>query len=262
MLSLRQKSLANLQTREAIKNLLKRNKATYADLAKALKVSVPTIKQMMSKGQFTLDRLEAIANWFSLSLNEFFEIALKSESVSHTFTAFQEEILAQNPLAMLVLFQISAGFQFEDIKKTLDLNQKDWQLTLFALDRAELIELQTSGQIRIKVRGPYFWNPNGKLEKAIYVDYLKMLISQISSQPSAETLQTTFELYLTKKLYRQLKNEMSQLVHRYFHLSRLEAAHTPIEKLSPYNAIFFLKNFDGWGPILRKKAGLKKSILK
>lgn len=247
-------SIATVRIRSTIKTLLKRHGSSYRELALALDLSESSIKQLMTKGNFTTDRLEKIAEYFGLYMSEFFEMAFQEDQTSYMLTSKQEEMLAANPTAMHVLFLLS-GFPAQEAKKRADIDEKSWKKALFALAKENFIELGEGDTVRLKIRGPYMWNLGGILANAVVPDYLNFLKENLmlpSLLPGA--LQSTFELYMTEELFEQFKADLRKLVYRYFHLARLDVAAKSPRRIKPYNAIFSLRQLDAWGPVLKRRA--------
>lgn len=212
------------------------------------------MKQMMTKGNFSIDRIQKIADFFGLQLTEFFELTFSDHRPGHRLTVSQENVLAASPFAMLALFLLGAGFNFEEVRQRLSVEEKAWNKILFTLDRAGFIEISAKAQSRLKIRGPYLWTPNGKLEGAVYKDYLNLVKSQVTAQPAPEVFQSTLEFYVSKKSLDEFKAELSNLIYKYLNIARIDTSILKSKDLAPVTAIFFLKQFDGWGPTLMKRA--------
>ena len=62
---------------ETLKKVLKARGMTYAELARALKLSTPTVKRLFSERSFTLERLEEILRVLE---TDFYEVARMSRN--------------------------------------------------------------------------------------------------------------------------------------------------------------------------------------
>ena len=244
---------STIKIRNAIKALLKKHGQSYKDLSEALGLSEGAVKQLMTKGSFTTDRIEKVAHWFGLSVLEFIEIALKAESKPHMLSHGQEEILLSYPISIWLLFLLGTGFSLESAKERMNLDAIKFQRAIHRLDQAKLIELLPQNRIRLKSRGPYRFNKTGAIEKTLRKDYLALITGQIQFNPPSDSFQKTFELYFSADLLEKLRQDLKALLGKYAHLTRIEAELDSKDKKFPVTGIFFLTPFDGWGTLLNMK---------
>lgn len=244
---------SEINIRTTIKDLLKKHGHTYNDLARALDLSEGAVKQLMTKGTFTTSRLEIVASWFGLSLLEFMEIALKAESKPHKLSLAQEELLLSEPVSIWMLFLLGSGFSLETTRTRMNIEKTKFQKALHVLDRCGLIELLPNDRIRLNSRAPYRFDKMGAIEKRLRKEYLELVTHQIGINPPSDTLQRTFEMYVSTKLFDQFKKDILQLLQRYAHLARIETETDWKDRTIPITGLFFIKPFDGWGTLLRTK---------
>ncbi|MFN9068837.1 MAG: helix-turn-helix domain-containing protein, partial [Bdellovibrionales bacterium] len=140
--------------REVIKKLLKKNGLNYRDLATELKLTEAAVKKLMKEGDFKIQRLEIIANWFGYTLFELIEMAKRSAITPFTFSNEQEIELSKNPKALYVLLLLAAGFSLEQIKINADMKESEIRRNVFLLDRIQLIKLMPNDKLKMNCRGP------------------------------------------------------------------------------------------------------------
>lgn len=244
------RSLNEVRIRELIKVLLKKHGHSYKELAQALNLSEGAIKQLMTKGSFTIERLQAVAHWFGLSLLEFMQMSLDAHSKPHRLSVEQEEILLGFPLSIWLLFLLGSGFSLAAAKNRMKIQEKSFYKALYTLEKAGFVEVMSGDRIRMKSRAPYRFNKEGSIEKRLRKKYLELVSQQIQLNPPKETLQRTFEMYISNDLYKKLQLDVEELLKKYAHLARIETEMDHKEKVFPLTGLFLLKPFDGWGTLL------------
>src|SRR5664279_1769246 len=85
-----------------IKKQLKSQGLTYRDLAKARKISEPSIKRMFASGRLTIDRLVQISNVLGFTLAELSKEALAAQPALRTLTEKQEREVVSDPRLLMV----------------------------------------------------------------------------------------------------------------------------------------------------------------
>ncbi len=238
--------------RQTIKALLKKHGLNYRDLATELSVTEGTVKQLMTKGSFTVERIEQIASVFTLSFAELMSIAVETKLSPTKISIEQEEILLSFPLSIRLLFLLGTGFSISVAQEKFGGTEKNFQKAIHILDRAQLIELLPMGRVRLKARAPYRFNKTGAIERQLRRDYLRIVADQFLETPNSSALQRTFEMYVSQKMLKQIQGDIESLIEKYAHRARLEAElHSP-EDIFPITAAFMVKPFDGWGKLLSR----------
>src|SRR5579864_8616015 len=107
-----------LQLVSALKAALKTQGKTYAEVARALKLSEASVKRCFSQGSFTLERLEQICEVAGLEISDLMELAVESKPPFTSLTPEQEEALLHDPKLLLITFLVLSHWQFDDIVKS------------------------------------------------------------------------------------------------------------------------------------------------
>lgn len=242
-----------LKIRGLIKNLLKKHGHSYKELAQALDLSEGAVKQLMTKGSFTIERLQIVAHWFGLSLYEFMQMALSAQSKPHRLSLEQEEILLGFPISIWLLFLLGSGFSVKAAKHRMAIEDKKFYKALFTLEKAELVEVLEGDRIRLKSRAPYRFNKEGEVERRLRKKYIDLVKQQVQFNPPIDTVQRTFEMYVSNDLYKKIQLDVTELLNKYAHLARIETEMDHKDKVFPLTGLFMLKPFDGWGMVLSKE---------
>jgi len=137
-------------------------------------------------------------------------------------------------------------------KKKSGLASRQFNSVLYDLDKAGLIELNINNKIRILGKAPYSVIKGGVLEKKYFSKFLKNIKKLIQDKEEKEALQIPFELYLSPKLFDQMKVDTSLLYKKYRELSRIDQQVTDYKEIQAISGLFFLRNYDSWWETLKK----------
>ncbi len=244
-------NVINAQIRTVTKMLLKKRGSGYAELGEALDLTVPAIKRLMTKGDFTISRVEKIAGWFGLTLFEFMSIAKDSVVRPYQFSEAQENILAKKSSALYLLLLLGAGLPLHEAQERAQVSEKQLQSDLFTLDKLGAIELGLENKVRIIARGPYKWIPGGPLQKKFFKNYLKQITNLVEVKPSENTLQLPFELYVSDRLVKQMQDDLRSVFEKYRSLSRIDHEISLSSELQPVTGLILIKPFDTWKAVLQ-----------
>lgn len=142
-----------------IKARLRSQGISYAGLAKALGVSEPTIKRDLARGNFTLERLDAICSFLEVSISELLQV---SEPIPLTeFSEAQERALVADPKLILVTYLSVNDWKFEEIVDTYNLDSSELVSLLLRLDQLGIIEYRPPARIRKLTARNFAWRRDG-----------------------------------------------------------------------------------------------------
>ncbi|MCC2678253.1 MAG: family transcriptional regulator [Pseudobdellovibrio sp.] len=158
---------------------------TQKQMAKELKVSIPTVKRWWAGKGLTLPVLQQVSHLLGLQLSELFHEAESRGSGRYTYTLEQERVLIQNPQALALFDLLVSGKSVAAIKRKYPL--KDSVLTglLLKLDKAGLIELGAENKVKLVKAGEPQWIPGGPLS----LKYRRQMIENfLADHPKSETV--------------------------------------------------------------------------
>lgn len=160
-----------------LKKALKRKNMTYADVAKALKLSEANIKRQFASERFTLERLEDICNLIQLELTDLVAIYQAERTQIQSLTESQEEELVNNIQLLFIAVAVRNRLTIEEIIHYYALDESTCIRCLAKLDRLKLIDLLPGNHIKLRVADNFHWIPNGPIErffeKNIQVPFLR-----------------------------------------------------------------------------------------
>jgi transcriptional regulator with XRE-family HTH domain len=253
------KNLQIERVKAALKEIMRTRGYRYEDAAKALHVSLPTIRRWMSRGDLTLSQISDFANWLDLDFFELLDIAKRSAGRSVEFTDAQEEFFAANPKAILTFRMIAKGATIRDIEKKLGATSAQIQRQIILLERHDLISVLDKSRIKVKTTGPFKWKRSGPLEQAYLGKIVRVTADHVfqkacSGAPEQienfETLFRPFEFRLQPNARKQLFKELNELVDKYSSVSKIDLAGEGNQSAREVTGILLGDEFSVWGRVL------------
>lgn len=151
---------------EALKKSLRARGLTYADLARRIGLSEPSVKRMFSRGSFTLARIEQILRVLELELVEVARMARRDAPGPAELTLEQEAVLAKDERLLSVFWLILNDWRFAEIAEEFAISRTELTLAFARLARARLIEWGPGERARLKVPRDFQWRPGGPVKRA------------------------------------------------------------------------------------------------
>lgn len=175
-----------IQVVAELKRTLKERGLTYADVAKALDLSVASVKRLFSTGEFTLARVDQICELVGLELSELLELMQERARPANKLTLAQEEEIVADPKLFLVTWLVVNGARYEDIVKDYRLTERELLRYLIRLDRLKIIELKPLNKVRVLVSRHFAWHAGGPVQKYIHQRLLKEFLAAHFVEPQDE----------------------------------------------------------------------------
>jgi transcriptional regulator with XRE-family HTH domain len=149
----------------AVKIQLKSQGLTYRDLARALKISEPSIKRMFSSGRLTIDRLVQISNFLGFTLAELSKEAQAAQPALRTLTEKQEREVVSDPKLLMVAVCALNHWTMQEIVELYRLTDAECIKYLLQLDTLRIIDLLPGNRIRLNVSRDFDWLPFGPIRQ-------------------------------------------------------------------------------------------------
>ena len=166
----------NIQAMKIIKNKAKSLGLTQNELAKRLKVSLPTIKRWYGGGTITLESLHYLVAEVGLTLTEVFSSIENAASENFLYTEEQELFFSSHPDYLAYFDNILRGLSPIQIQKKFKITDKKTILYLSKLDKLKLIEWLPKNKINLLVKGEPIWKSDGSLAIKLRTDIFKSFI--------------------------------------------------------------------------------------
>lgn len=139
---------------------------TYADLARGLRVSTPTVKRIFSQRSFTLERLEEVLRLLEIDFYELARLSHGRRGGTAELSLEQESALAKDARLFSVFWLLCNEWHFDEIVAEFRVGAA--QITAFfaRLERLRLIDWRPGNRARLRVPKHYVWRAGGPLRKA------------------------------------------------------------------------------------------------
>jgi len=151
---------------EALKKCVRARGMTYAQLARAVGLSEPSVKRMFSRGTFTLARLDEILAVLELDLYEVARMSRGVDQDPNEMSLEQEAALAKDERLLSVFWLISNGWRFEDILGEFSISKPGLTLAIGRLSRLKLVDWGPGEKLRLRVPKDFRWRAGGPVKKA------------------------------------------------------------------------------------------------
>lgn len=148
-----------------VKRKMKILNLTQDQLAKELKVSLPTIKRWLAGKGVTLVILRRLSEVLGCPLSELILSAEDQGLESYTYTLEQEKILAQEPKLLAFLDLLISGKSVQAIRSRYGLSPDIVTKMLLKLDKIGLIEVHPKERVKLLLHGEPQWIKGGPLSK-------------------------------------------------------------------------------------------------
>jgi len=148
-----------------LKKQLKSQGLTYRDVARALRLSEPSVKRLFASGRFTVDRLVQVSNLLGFTLAELSKEALAGQARMSTLSAKQEHKLVSDPRLLLVTVCALNHWTLDEIVAVYQLSAPECIKYLLQLDQLRIIDLLPGNRIRLCVARDFDWLPSGPIRQ-------------------------------------------------------------------------------------------------
>lgn len=151
---------------QALKQELKRQGKTYANLAQALSLSEASVKRLFSAaGNISLARLDDICRFLGMSFSDLLTSLDNPDDRLRQLSREQEQELVANPKLLLVAVCALNRWGFQEILDTYTFTPEECVRLLAKLDRLGLIELLPKNRIKLLIHSSFAWLPHGPIQR-------------------------------------------------------------------------------------------------
>ncbi|MCH8285664.1 helix-turn-helix transcriptional regulator [candidate division KSB1 bacterium] len=150
---------------EILKQSLKTNRLTYADIASRLDMSEANVKRMFAKRRFSLERLEEVCQLMQMEMSDLFVLYEASRQRIDHLTEKQEQELVGDEKLLLVAVSVRNQLSFGDIVEHYEISTTECIQCLAKLDRLKIIDLLPNNRIKLRIDEHFSWLPGGPIER-------------------------------------------------------------------------------------------------
>jgi DNA-binding Xre family transcriptional regulator len=152
---------------EGLKAHLKARRMTYADVARALKISEATVKRIFATRTCSLERLNELCELVQVDLAELARGMPRENRLLNRLSQTQEEELMSDPALMLVAVSALNQMRVDEIVETYKLDQAQCVALLLRLERIGILELHEGNRIRLRISRTFSWIPHGPIMRYV-----------------------------------------------------------------------------------------------
>jgi DNA-binding Xre family transcriptional regulator len=150
---------------DTLKSVLKANKRTYADVARAWGLSEASVKRVFAERNLSLARLEQACHLVDLEISDLVELmnqrAQRITQLSHE----QEAEIAGDRVLLLVTVCALNRWTFAEMLRYFKITEVQAIRCLARLDRLKLIDLLPGNRIKLLVATNFHWRDNGPIQQ-------------------------------------------------------------------------------------------------
>jgi hypothetical protein len=208
---------------EALKRVMRSSGRNYAQAAKVLKLSQASVKRLLSRSELSLERLEVLCDWLDISVAD---LVQQSASATPLVTEIdpdqEEELLSDLPLLFLAFLTLN-GWTEDEILETFSFRKPELTQRLWQLERLGLIELMSSGRIKVRAARNFTWRKDGPIQKFFAEKVLPEFLATRFEAPG-ERMQfvggmlSRVSVHRVQELMDALARELDALVKQDLHL--------------------------------------------
>jgi DNA-binding Xre family transcriptional regulator len=146
-----------------VKAKLRSQGLSYRELAKIIGVSEPTIKRDLSKGNFSLARLDKICATLGCEVTDLLQPDTDSKLTE--LSEAQELALVSNPKLLLVTYLVVNEWKLSDITETFNITENELINIGLKMDRLRIADFRPPTQIRKLTARNFSWRKDGPVHK-------------------------------------------------------------------------------------------------
>lgn len=224
-----------------LKQALRAQKLTYADVARRLRLSVASVKRIFSRGDVSLSRLEAICDLAGLELSELVERMAASEPLISELTPDQERELIGNPRLLLLCYLLVNHWEVSEITKYFEVDTAEAKKLLRRLRDLNLIEILPFDRIKVLTARNFNWRPDGPVQRY----FLEQVQRDFFNARFDQATEARYLLagLLSETSCRHLVRGIRRLAAEIDELSKHDA-NLPRDEREPYGAVIALRHWE------------------
>jgi transcriptional regulator with XRE-family HTH domain len=230
---------------EALKMHLKARGMTYADVARALGVSEPTIKRIFAAKNCTLERLDSLCELLQVDLAELARGMPRQSRLVNRLTQAQEQELMSDPALLLVAVSALQQMRVEDMVQTYRLSNAQCLELLLRLERIGILELHENNRIRLRISRTFSWIPDGPIMR-----YVRSQMADFFDHTfgGAGELMRLISVRVSAEAQVALLGQIEQVAREYNEQHNADAR-LPLEQRQPVSVLLAVRS---WEPVLFK----------
>ncbi len=225
-----------------LKKQLKSQGMTYRDVARALKLSEPSVKRLFASGRFTVERLVQVSNLLGFTLAELSKEALTGQMRLSTLTEKQEREVVSDPRLLVIAVCVLNHWALDEIVEHYKVSAPECIKYLLQLDRLRIIDLLPGNRIRLNVARDFDWLPSGPIRQYFRSNGLNDFLK--SDFAGTDEAMTFVHGMFTDQALAQIMDELRRLRQKFAELHE-ESLSAPLSKRRGVGLLLAMR---GWEP--------------
>jgi transcriptional regulator with XRE-family HTH domain len=226
---------------EAVRAQLRARGMTYRDLAQRLGLSEPTIKRDLSRGNFSLSRLDRICEVLDIGVDELLRGDASGGQMLTELSTAQEQALIADSRLLLTTYLILNDWKFAQILAAYRIDENELVSLLLRLDALRIIEYRPPRRIRKLTARNFSWRRNGP----VHSFFLERILPEFFAA-RFEDAEDGFHFIagmLSDSSMRYIAAEMQKLAREFDTLTRHDAQ-LPLEARNGCSAVLAMRKWE------------------
>jgi DNA-binding Xre family transcriptional regulator len=190
----------------SLKRIMKARSVTYAQLARDIRLSEPSVKRILSRATLSLHRLEQICRALDVSIHEVTRLASEqSTDAAELLTLEQENALASDKNLLACFYLLANGRTGREIATQLGADDRQLRRWFVKLHSLRLVELRSGLRARARTSSAISWRKDGpvrrRYERQAREEFLRSSFSatgEAQHYRSAELSDASWRVFLRK----------------------------------------------------------------
>ena len=149
---------------ETLKQALRGQKKTYADVAKALELSEARVKRLFADKNLSLARLDRVCQLLGMEISDLVQLMHQRTRQITQLSREQEDEIAGDRILLLVTVCVLNRWKFEEILAHFRISEFDAIRCLARLDRLKIIDLLPGNRVKLLISPNFTWLENGPIQ--------------------------------------------------------------------------------------------------
>lgn len=224
----------------ALREQLRLQGLTYRELATALGVSEPTVKRDLTRGNFSLDRLDRICEVLGIGLDELVR-GERSKGLLKELDAKQEAELIADPRLLLVTYLTLNDWKFEEMLEAFSLGENELVSLLLRLDTMKLIDYRPPSRMRKLTARNFSWRKDGPVHQY----FIARILPEFFAAPFDRQADGFHFMagMLSQGSMRYMAGELQRLAREFDVLARKDAT-LPLEARDGCSAVMAIRHWE------------------
>ncbi len=224
----------------SLKQVLKNRKMTYADLARKMEVSEPTIKRMFVERDCKMGRLLKLCDILEVSLSDLIERVRRNPDTAFVLPVQVEHKLAREPILFYLFLLLRDGISEAEICERYDISPSRFFLYMRQLEEMDLARTRHDGKIVVFRELRIQFQRHGPLRRIIRDINIQFLIETFEAPDSPVSAFHTLSRRMLPDTAVYIRQELEQLVERVNRMARQDQMVADDSELKSYklNASF------------------------